>query len=216
MELKQSVVTRSINPVFASNCTNMELKPFTGKHVFALLNTSNCTNMELKLVFWYTAISHFCLLLIAPIWNWNHLKAQLMLWFWPLLIAPIWNWNLSTGEDDAGFFILLIAPIWNWNLVNQIDGKGEATPSNCTNMELKQRRRRLPAAVLLSSNCTNMELKPFTGKHVFALLNLLIAPIWNWNYPSWYKSPTCWQASNCTNMELKHRSHSQHLNACRF
>ena len=55
-------------------------------------------------------------------------------------------------------------------------------PSNCTNMELKLRKRNLAENRVGASNCTNMELK-------------LVMPLM-------YISLTA-AASNCTNMELK-------------
>ena len=70
-------------------------------------------------------------------------------------------------------------------------------------MELKRYGKRNQQIKKEAFNRTNMELKQLI-KGVWGMLNnLLIAPIWNWNFWANWKGTGNAQTFNRTNMELK-------------
>ena len=181
----------------------MELKLKDLVPCLVVLVSSNCTNMELK-----HAITSdnraWCLLLIAPIWNWNHFSCSGYLLGYHLLIAPIWNWNTHPQFFPMLKGRLLIAPIWNWNSTPCRPLRQAGSSSNCTNMELKHLHN------VWSGNFPVLLIAPIWNWNWFmppppsSSIRLLIAPIWNWNGWSAAAIPILQTSSNCTNMELKH------------
>jgi len=119
--------------------------------------TVNRTNVELKSIT-RGETSICCLLLIAPMWNWNFYHRGDADCRGLLLIAPMWNWNERGHFRTVPAGLLLIAPMWNWNspltfIVKLVD----------------------------TVNRTNVELKCTIPCRWRKQTRLLIAPMWNWN-----------------------------------
>ena len=136
--------------------------------------------MELKSRI-YISVRCSCLVLIAPLWNWNCIStpeqdgnaACSNRTFMELKFDKIAVAHLLTGA-------VLIAPLWNWN-----------TTLHSTYWKIR------------SSNRTFMELK-WRCAHVWNRQHqVLIVPLWNWNEGDHQAHRYQHQGSNRTFMELK-------------
>ena len=147
--------------------------------------------------------SHHDRLLIEPLWNWNIKKSQIVEKTGLLLIEPLWNWNHLGFEPRNIFPVLLIEPLWNWNIAATVYFSAPVASFNRTTMELKPTPARLHRLASSAFNRTTMELKHMRCPQNTASGNLLIEPLWNWNY--WYgpRAPPSAAPFNRTTMELK-------------
>ena len=160
-----------------------------------------------------------CVLLIAPVWNWNCLHLRHIVWMWHrtfnrtslelkpslsgmarlspsrLLIAPVWNWNRWWLRSACQQSLLLIAPVWNWNAVPLLGFAGSRFAFNRTSLELKRDSERASGRgserLLIAPvwNWNCVLLRMVAG----APFLLLIAPVWNWNA----RRP-CGRCSSCS------------------
>ena len=120
-----------------------------------------------------------------------------------VLIVPLWNWNYHSYQKNRSRYRVLIVPLWNWNLVEEaviikvlrsnrtfmelksssnIPSFFRTISSNRTFMELKYERYTTALQELNSSNRTFMELKYAMKSYRKEGGNVLIVPLWNWNW----------------------------------
>ena len=78
--------------------------------------------------------------------------------------------------------MVLIVPLWNWNKGGARSGRALGRGSNRTFMELKYERYTTALQELNSSNRTFMELKYAMKSYRKEGGNVLIVPLWNWNW----------------------------------
>ena len=183
--------------------------------------SSNCTFMELKSGT-RSSLNSTPFVLIVPLWNWNKDNVKVSVsgnyrsncTFMELksrhtadhlltrrvLIVPLWNWNVYThpfflqmSRSNCTFMEL------KWNMIRT---KKKISSSNCTFMELKYLWRLQRLAPSTCSNCTFMELKFGFKLVIYTRVNVLIVPLWNWNFCR-IVGRIGNESSNCTFMELK-------------
>jgi len=166
---------------FASfNRTKLELKSWLSRSMGRSLVAFNRTKLELK----YVGILNRYgtqTLLIAPNWNWNHIRVLLFIALVVLLIAPNWNWNLQYHfpicHPQHAFNRTKLELKWNTLRIH----RNSYCSFNRTKLELKFRTRSLRAGRETSFNRTKLELKFQEGNLFKVMKFLLIAPNWNWN-----------------------------------
>ena len=179
MELKSWRIEEDGEEDEGSNRTFMELKLIFPMFCNTEETSSNRTFMELKWFSLFLVVLSLCVL-IAPLWNWNELRAGKEKSRGRVLIAPLWNWNCRgacklppTNRSNRTFMELkfmqrfqsmkpprvLIAPLWNWNTRIAIVVHWARTSSNRTFMELKFTIGFNTLEINLRSNRTFMELK---------------------------------------------------------
>ena len=121
---------------------------------------------------------------------------------YPVLIVPLWNWNREALADKKGpnrsnrtfmelkyfnrtlkilRFNVLIVPLWNWNKRSRKASVFHGS-SNRTFMELKLHLSSSLPRLVSRSNRTFMELKYRWISVGNNGSQVLIVPLWNWNY----------------------------------
>ena len=207
-----------------SNCTLLELKLFTDKHIFEWRNRSNCTLLELKRATGLCVKGAFKVQ-IVPCWNWNKSAHATPTRWLTVQIVPCWNWNtisaavtacsprfklylagIETTKTDFNPLWKLqvqIVPCWNWNFRTLCTGQWKRS-SNCTLLELKLLEALFIPERCVRSNCTLLELKLQDVCLFLFHTRVQIVPCWNWNVTIRVISLLC-SSSNCTLLELKLR-----------
>ena len=121
-----------------------------------------------------------------------------------VLIEPVWNWNHIPFIDLNVFKKVLIEPVWNWNLILFSCGCSDFSCFDWTSVELKQKILDciLSICFLFWLNQCGIE----TQKCAVWQNNqygVLIEPVWNWNPIALYCRLLSASRFDWTSVELK-------------
>ena len=212
----------------AFNRTSLELKLLCLQFCLKRKPPFNRTSLELKHNLGLVGRRDVSLLLIAPVWNWNDANSCQINVPIPLLIAPVWNWNALKAA-----IVLWNSRTFNrtsLELKPSLSSRRFQMPTfNRTSLELKRKsswaRRCVSLAFnrtslelklirldntnrrrVITFNRTSLELKLYRAVSNFAgTLELLIAPVWNWNQNPAQQNAAPTEPFNRTSLELKRR-----------